>query len=70
MSTKWERVTGKLYYFSCSQSEKVQLQNSTILPVYEVEKFNWTTLWYFMPKKWKPLAGELYYSLCSQSGKF
>ena len=42
---------------------------STTLHVYEVKKFNWRNLLYFISTKWKILAGELDYISSPQSGK-
>ena len=71
MSTKWKSLTVELDDISCSQSGKVELENSTIIHVYEVAKVNWRTLFhvhevekfdwralrYFMSTKWKSITG-------------
>ena len=57
--SQWKSLTGELYDTLCLRSGKVELDNSKIFHFYEVGKFNWRTLRYFMSTKWKSLTGEL-----------
>ena len=70
MSIRWNALAGEHYCISCPRSGKGHLENSTMFPVYEVEKLNWRDIRYFMPTKWKSLTGELYNILCPWKGKF
>ena len=69
MSTKEKSLAWELYYILCLRSWKVQLENTAIFHVLEVEKCNRRVPRYFMSTKEKSLAGELYYILCLRSWK-
>ena len=60
LSMKWKSWTGEIYNTSCPQCGKVELENSTVFHVHQVEKFDWSSLLHFMSMKWKCLTREIY----------
>ena len=69
MSTKWKTLAEELYDTSCPGSGKVNLENSAIFHVQEVEKFNWIDVRYLMSTKSKSITGGFYDISRPRSGK-
>ena len=69
MCMKWKSLTGKPYDISCPLIGKIQLENSIIFHVHEVEKLNRRAL-RRLKNKVEKLNWSTYYASCSRSGTF